>query len=687
METSNIERRTSNAEGSQGSTESRPTGDGGTAALQGTASETPGSTLQLTDPEAAFRQHPLLPLPAMDEVMRDLENPETRKHTMRALIQRAKLIRAAERDPLHHGLRLPQSRRLDALLCEYQVVYESGGKRAGKTHDGVRRFLECCLAYGPATRWAMQGNATSSVENLQGLMWEYLPAEIKALNMKDARNAKATYRVHYKPDTGFDGLLILPNGCKIYFLNYTQDPLNFQGWKLGKRAETELIPGIPDIGALLDEDCPMSWFENIQLRCSDLNSKIHWMYSPMEGITPTIKELKSNAKTVESAPAELLAERTNVPGLPKGHMPLLQVDEKKSLAIFYRFTEGNPYSNYAKPGGIRSLCLGRNDPDYTMRNAYGFCEAVRGRVFPLFGEWNIIPEEELPAEGTNYLVTDPAGARNWFTLWARVAPGNPSEVYIYREWPMEQELGEWAKTSNNPLRLNGDRGRAQPTIGNGPEEYVKLFLKRERVLVPRISKVSGATPETTRETRVIPEKDPYRRRLIEKLWEEYAESPEDLPETIQEEIYERLIDPRAAGRRTEVQRAEDTLHTKLNAILIKAVQGSDLAGGVQSRPTTGLSFELAPGLDIADGLSRINEYLYFNRDQDRVRLLNAPRLFVSKQCRNLIWAMNNYSLPNDTESSDDACEDPIDCLRYLVTRGLRYIMPGGKVKTTGGGTY
>lgn len=659
METSSIEHPTPNAEGSQGSTESRPT---------------EVVPLRLEDTEAAFKVHPLLPMPPHEEILRDLENPETQERTMKFLIQRAKLIRAAEADPLYHGLRLQQSRRLDELLEKFQVVYESGGKRAGKTHDGVARFLRCCLAYGEATRWAMQANEKSSIENLQSLVWEYLPADIKALNMKDSRNRQAKYRVHYKPDTGFDGLLILPNQCKVYFLNYTQDPLTFQGWKLGKRKlDMPLRDGIPDIGALLDEDCTMSWFENIKLRCSDLGSKIHWMFSPQEGITPTIKQLKSNAKTVESAPAELLSDRVNVPGLPAGNMPLLQIDDKQSLAIFYRYTESNPYSNYSKPGGIRSLCVGRNDPDYTMRNAYGYCEAVRGRVFPLFGEWNVVPESALPAEGTNYMCTDPAGARNWFTLWARVAPGNPSEIYIYREWPPEQELGEWAKTSNNPKRLNGERGRAQPTIGNGPEEYVKLFLSREKVSVPRQGagcQVSGG------------EKDPYRQRLLERVLADYEANPEDLPESIQEEIFERLIDPRAAGSKAAADRASETLHTKLNNIFakVRATREHDL-------PTTGQYFELAPGLDIADGLSRINEFLYFNRDMDRVRPLNSPRLFVSEKCRNLIWALNNYSLPNDTESSDDACEDPIDVLRYLMTRGIRYILPGGKVKTTGGGAY
>ncbi len=52
------------------------------------------------------------------------------------------------------------------------------------------------------------------------------------------------------------------------------------------------------------------------------------------------------------------------------------------------------------------------------------------------------------------------------------------------------------------------------------------------------------------------------------------------------------------------------------------------------------------------------------------------------------YGENATDLPaNDTQTTDDACEEPMDCLRYLVTRGARYIAPGGKIKTTGGGAY
>jgi hypothetical protein len=657
----------------------------------------------------AFKVHPLLPLPAAEEMARDLADPVKAGELVKYLNGRAELLRAEQEDPLYHKLRLPDSEAVDGLLCEpgVQLLYESGGKRAGKTEDGVPRFLKGCLAYGRAKRWAMQDNALSSVANLQQKFWDYLPKRIKALNNKRS----ALFRVHYSPQNGFDGLLILPNGCEVYFLNYTQNPSDFLGWELGKSLEVPLAPGVPDIGALLDENCTLAWLENIQLRCSTRGAKIHWMYSPQDGITPAIKQLKGNAKTTESREAELLSHRVNVPGLPKGHMPRVQRDEKKRLAIFYRFTQFNPFSGYSNPGGVKELCEGKGDRAYTMAHAYGYCEAVRGRAFPLFGEWNVIKAADVPAEGTNWLVTDPGGARNWFTLWGRVPPGKPMELYIYREWPDWESYGDWAVTSPKGSRLNGDRGPAQPTIGYGPAEYKKLFLRLEKVQVPEQVKAEDRGQRTedgnVRDTGTVslpPQgKETKTETEDEGRGRERGESTEELLkrlvvdghhrgiirralagkeglEELRETIFERLIDPRAARNQSAADGKGIDLLTKL------CEQNRDeRTGQVSAGP---MVFVPAPGLDIRDGISQINELLYFNQQEERVALINAPRLYVSERCRNLIWAMNNYSLPDDQErASDDACEDPVDCLRYLVTRGPRYILPGGKVKTTGGGSY
>jgi hypothetical protein len=650
-----------------------------------------GEREERVDELYAFKPHPLLPLPSDEQMARDMADQKTAQELNQFLNGRAALLRAAETDPLYHRLRLPESRTVDELLAKFQVVYESGGRRAGKTEDGVPRFLECCLEYGKAKRWAMQDNALSSVANLQQTFWHYLPDWIKALN--NVRSTK--FRVHYTPQNGFDGLLILPDpkdprksGCEIYFLNFTQDVSDFLGWELGKATTVPLNPKIPDVGALLDENCTLPWFENIQIVCATRGAKIHWMYSPLDGITPTIKELKANVRTVRNAPAELLAGRVNVPGLPSGHMPVVQVDDKKRLAIFYRFTEHNPFSGYALPGGIKELCLGKGNAEYTMARAYGYCESVRGRALPKFGEWNLVDLEQIPAEGTMYKITDPGGAKKWATIWLRVCRGESAErpnVYLVREWPDWATYGEWAVTSPNPKLLNGKVGPAQPTIGYGPEEYVKLFDDLEKVRVPaeivdKLALFTGGDlpPDLDGEVEAILQnqaRDNYHRLLIRE-----AIRNGNALDRIYEDVFENLIDPRAARNQTAADGKGMDLITKLWAAQNQRAMRGDRPGVL--RP-----FVPAPGLDIRDGLSAINGMLYFDAEKTLAPVTNSPRFFANRECRNFIWAANNYCLPTDTTTSDDACEDWIDDLRYAITRGLRYVEAGGKVKTSGGGSY
>lgn len=630
-----------------------------------------------------FEPHPLLPLPTAAQMAAAMAKEPDRAALLKFLNERRRALDLAKADPLNHRLRLPGSRVVDQLLQKYQIVYEAGGKRAGKTVDGVPRFLKCCLAYGKAKRWCMQDNAKSSIANLQQLVWENLPESIQKLNMRGSRDPNVKYRVHYKPDTGFDGVLILPNECEIHFLNYTMNPSDYLGWKLGKAIDVPLDPDIPDIGALLDENCPLAWLDNIIFRVSDLGAKIHWMYSPQDGITPAIKAVTRGAVTVESAPADLLADRVNIPGLPKGHMPRVRtcLYGKVEVGIYHRFTQDNPFSRYHEKGGLREVCEGR-DKDFIMRNAYGYCEDVRGRACPKFGEWNIVAPEAVPADGTNYMVTDPAGARNWFTFWARAVPGG--DLFIYREWPNWQDFGDWAVVSQNPKKLNGDRGPAQPTIGYGPAQYKNLFLQQERIIVPqailKASREDGGLKMEELDELLKSVSDPHHRARIKRAVRpvQWPDRPEDLDD-LREIIFERLIDPRAAKNQSASDGAFADLVSKL-----EAQNRDERTGKIIAEP---MDFIPAPGLDLRDGISAINELLYFNDKEERIALINAPKLYVSRACRNLIWALSTYSLPTDSETTDDACEDPMDGLRYLATRGARYVVAGGKVKTRGGGSY
>jgi len=73
------------------------------------------------------------------------------------------------------------------------------------------------------------------------------------------------------------------------------------------------------------------------------------------------------------------------------------------------------------------------------------------------------------------MVCDPAGARNWFMIWAKVAPDG--KIYVYREWPDESE-GEWAIPSQDP---DGKMGTAQRNgAGRSLSEYKDLINLLEK---------------------------------------------------------------------------------------------------------------------------------------------------------------------------------------------------------------
>jgi hypothetical protein len=72
------------------------------------------------------------------------------------------------------------------------------------------------------------------------------------------------------------------------------------------------------------------------------------------------------------------------------------------------------------------------------------------------------------------MAVDPAGSRNWFMLWVRVAKNG--DMYVYREFPDESE-GEWAVPSSDP---DGKMGTAQRNnAGRSLAEYKELILTLE----------------------------------------------------------------------------------------------------------------------------------------------------------------------------------------------------------------
>ena len=79
----------------------------------------------------------------------------------------------------------------------------------------------------------------------------------------------------------------------------------------------------------------------------------------------------------------------------------------------------------------------------------------------------------------------------------------------------------------------------------------------------------------------------------------------------------------------------------------------------------GLYFHPAPLDPIEEGVQLINSMLDFSEDSEGV--LGTPKLLISSECRNLIFALKVW---NGKDGKLGATKDPIDCLRYAVLANL-----------------
>jgi hypothetical protein len=132
----------------------------------------------------------------------------------------------------------------------------------------------------------------------------------------------------------------------------------------------------------------------------------------------------------------------------------------------------NPYNPFEQ---LKKTLLGKKPYEIKIR-AYGWADNISGNQFPRFNpEHNVIKPNAIPTSGTNYMVVDPAGARNWFMLWIRATEDGC--LYVYREFPDSSE-GEWALPSADP---DGKMGTAQRNgAGRSLSEYKSLILNLEK---------------------------------------------------------------------------------------------------------------------------------------------------------------------------------------------------------------
>lgn len=371
-----------------------------------------------------------------------------------------------------------------------------------------------------------------------------------------------------------------------------------------------------------DELVPWAWVETLGFRLVTRGGQMIVTFTPVQGYSMTVKQIQDGARVTEWRPSELLPDTVNVPQGPPGHMPYVMEPVNPNWRVIFFHSVMNPFGNYPE---LVKECTGK-DRSFVMVRAYGYTEKTFGDVFPLFTAQNIAEPERIPEEGTNYCIADPAGSRNWFIIWVRVDAFG--RHYVYREWPDVERYGEWAIASESNTHLDGAPGPAQRSLGYGIAGYKRLLLDEERV--------KGEEREA---------------------------------------ILERIMDPRAAKAQIAADKDGSTcLLDRMNE------QQFDRDEKLVGPP---MPFVQGSGIEIEEKVTAINDLLAWDTSRPLEPLLNEPRLYVSRKCRNTIWALQNWT---GRDGQKGACKDPVDCLGLMAAGDLKFA-DAGALECTGGGAY
>jgi len=129
-----------------------------------------------------------------------------------------------------------------------------------------------------------------------------------------------------------------------------------------------------------------------------------------------------------------------------------------------------------------------------------------------------------------------------------------------------------------------------------------------------------------------------------------------------ETIFERWMDSRAGNTPTLGKTAPTTL--------------------IEEMADLGMDFSATPGDTVDEGVSLINSLLDYD-PQKPVSALNQPKLFVTEECKNVIYSLREWT---GAEGKKGACRDPIDLLRYVCLSGAACV-EGDILLARGGGAY
>ena len=227
-----------------------------------------------------------------------------------------------------------------------------------------------------------------------------------------------------------------------------------------------------NIGTWLDEYLGDATLVNtLRFRLATRNSKMLIGFTPIDGFTPFVAEYLAGAEIQETRYAELLDR----------DLPVVQTCSERDAKIVYLHSDENPWGGYKR---IAKDLASQSEEEIMVR-AYGIPVKSMTSLIPMFStSVNVLGDKEnqhgmrfpdvtSKKDFTCYQVLDPAGARNFVSIWAAV--NEEGEVYVLREWPDRYNYGEWALFGQPRWKY----GPASKKIGFDIAAYVELFREIE----------------------------------------------------------------------------------------------------------------------------------------------------------------------------------------------------------------
>jgi len=427
--------------------------------------------------------HPYFRLPTRAEA--EAMGPES---LMDLLIKREEAIQLEKKDPFHNGIEPPHWQMADDEFAKVDELLIMGGNRSGKSMYASKRVVKCLNDIPEANVLCMHTTASTSVEQQQQYIWNYIPSE-----WKQAKKGKVTNMTFSKKGGFTESCCVAPNGSRIFFRNYSQS------------LESGILEGSEWDMVWADELIPADFVISLRFRLTTRSKKpapgypngYPWRgllitFTPVTGYTPTVREFMQGATTDrwEWADPELL-EREKVP------VTMQPIRENARIVFFH--SKWNKYNDYEALK--RTL---RSDPKTKiLTRAYGLPTSVAGGMFPRFDSSHIVTDEQIPKKGTNYMVIDPSHGKNWVMIWVRVA--TDGKCYVYREWPSQVEpiegvgmAGEWAVPGK---KVDGDVGPAQQPFGFSLRKYkaeIEKLEGDEEIIVRIMDSRFGSAPTPTK---------------------------------------------------------------------------------------------------------------------------------------------------------------------------------------------